>query len=128
MPSIRVGIAGATGYGGQELLRLAARHPHAEVTVAMASGTSDGARTIPALTGVWNGAITPFSIDQLVTDTDIVFLALPEGASATTMPELVHARKAGLRPIWRVPAPGTTPPEPAGIPRARHSIPRLFTA
>lgn len=93
MSSIRVGIAGATGYGGQELLRLAARHPHAEVTVAMASGTSDGARTIPALTGVWNGAITPFSIDQLVTDTDIVFLALPEGASATTMPELVQRGK-----------------------------------
>ena len=89
MSGVRVGIAGATGYGGQELLRLAARHPHADVTVAMASSSTDGTRTLPALTGLWTGQITPFSIDTLAQNTDVVFLALPEAASATIVPQLL---------------------------------------
>jgi len=36
----RVAIAGATGYAGQELLRLLARHPAATLTLAMSSGAS----------------------------------------------------------------------------------------
>ncbi len=35
--SVRVGVAGATGYAGLELLRRLARHPHADVRYAMAS-------------------------------------------------------------------------------------------
>ena len=91
MSEIRVGIAGATGYGGQELLRLLARHPHARVTTAMSSGSTDGARTLPALTGIWDGEITPFSMDTLRRDTDVVFLALPENASAAFAPALVES-------------------------------------
>ena len=90
MPDVRVGIAGATGYGGQELLRLLARHPHADVTVAMASSTSDRVRPLPALTGVWSGTITPFAIEELTAAADLVFLALPESASAALVPELVE--------------------------------------
>ena len=93
MSSTRVGIAGATGYAGQELLRLAARHPHTDVTVAMASSASGGVRRLPVLTGVWSGEITPFSIDRLVSDTDVVFLALPEDASAIATPQLVDRGK-----------------------------------
>lgn len=93
MTSTRVGIAGATGYGGQELLRIAARHPDAEVTVAMASGSGDAARRLPALTGIWSGEITPFSIEQLVADCDVVFLGLPEQASADALPQLVERGK-----------------------------------
>jgi N-acetyl-gamma-glutamyl-phosphate reductase len=37
-----VAIAGATGYTGQELLRLLARHPGVSITAAMSSGTSGG--------------------------------------------------------------------------------------
>src|SRR5258706_550750 len=38
----RVAIAGATGYVGQELLRLLARHPAVTVTAAMSSGAARG--------------------------------------------------------------------------------------
>ena len=93
MVPTRVGIAGATGYGGQELLRIAARHPNVEVTVAMASSGGDGARRLPALTGLWPGEITPFSIERLIADTDAVFLALPEKASAETLPRLAAGGK-----------------------------------
>lgn len=91
MSKVRIGIAGATGYGGQELLRLAARHPNAQVTVAMASSTTEDTRSLPALTGVWSGEIAPLSIETLSQNTDAVFLALPETVSAKVLP-LLSAR------------------------------------
>jgi len=36
----RVAVAGATGYTGQELLRLLARHPAVALTAAMSSGAA----------------------------------------------------------------------------------------
>ena len=44
---IRVAVAGATGYAGQELLRLLARHPGAHLTLAMSSGSGEP-RPLPA--------------------------------------------------------------------------------
>ena len=93
-PIARVAIAGATGYTGQELLRLLGRHPGVSITAAMSSGTS--ARRLPALTRIWDGAITPLSTDTLVRDADIVFLALPDANAAELGPSLVDA---GVRVI-----------------------------
>ena len=45
--SVRVGVAGATGYAGLELLRRLARHPHADLRHAMASSASESKR-LPA--------------------------------------------------------------------------------
>jgi len=90
MAEILVGIAGATGYGGQELLRLLSRHAHARICVAMASGKTENLRTLPALTGLWDGAISAFSIDALARDAAAVFLALPENASADIAPQLLE--------------------------------------
>ena len=67
---ITVGIAGATGYAGQELIRLAARHPGIRITAAMGSGTAEGNRHLPALSRVWDGEITPLSIEQLAAKAD----------------------------------------------------------
>ena len=89
MDDVRVGVAGATGYGGQELLRLAARHPRVEVAVAMASSASDGTRHLPALAGLWDGSIESFSIDALVAAADVAFLGLPESVSAEIAPALL---------------------------------------
>ena len=62
----RVAIAGATGYAGQELLRLLARHPAVSLTAAMSSGqTGASSRRLPALARVWDGAVVPLST-QLV--------------------------------------------------------------
>ena len=94
MKRLRIGIVGATGYGGQELLRLLVRHPHAEVAVAMTSSDSEETRTLPALTGLWDGDLTGFSIERLTTETDVVFLALPDVASASLAGDLLSS---GLR-------------------------------
>ncbi|MXY25443.1 MAG: N-acetyl-gamma-glutamyl-phosphate reductase [Acidobacteria bacterium] len=88
MATIRIGIAGATGYGGQELLRLAARHSHVTVTAAMRSG--EGTAELPGLAGIWDGEIEPFSLDALADRTEVVFLGLPDTASAELAPALLE--------------------------------------
>src|SRR5437667_4153987 len=64
----RVAIAGATGYAGQELLRLLARHPAVAIVAAMSSGATASGRRLPALARVWNGDIQPLSADTLARD------------------------------------------------------------
>src|SRR2546422_9890894 len=70
----RVAIAGATGYAGQELLRLLARHPAVAIVAAMSSGTTASGRRFPALARVWNGDIQPLSADSLPPDMAVGFL------------------------------------------------------
>jgi len=78
----RVAIAGATGYAGQELVRLLARHPAVTLTDAMSSGTTSAPRPLPALKRLWDGAVAPLDVERLAVNAEIVFLALPEAASA----------------------------------------------
>jgi N-acetyl-gamma-glutamyl-phosphate reductase len=92
----RVAVAGATGYTGQELLRLLARHPAATMTLATSSGATSPARRLPALARLWDGAITPLDPDALKREADVVFLALPDAAAAELAPALVDE---GLRVI-----------------------------
>jgi N-acetyl-gamma-glutamyl-phosphate reductase len=89
-----VAIAGATGYTGQELLRLLSRHPSVVLTAAMSSG-STAARKLPALARLWKGDITPLS-PEVLREADVVFLALPDAAAAELAPALVDA---GVRVI-----------------------------
>ena len=86
---IAIGIVGATGYAGQELLRLAARHPAVRVMTAMASGNADRVRALPSLTRVWDGEVTPLSVDRLAAETEAVFMTLPDPVAAEVGPALV---------------------------------------
>jgi N-acetyl-gamma-glutamyl-phosphate reductase len=89
----RVAVAGATGYTGQELLRLLARHPSATITLATSSGQSGAAaaRRLPALAHLWDGVIRPLEPEALASEADLVFLALPDEAAAGLGPRLVEA-------------------------------------
>jgi N-acetyl-gamma-glutamyl-phosphate reductase len=93
---VRAGIAGASGFAGQELLRWLAGHPNVRVTTAMSSSPDGPARTLPALARIWDGAIEPFSAEKLAQQSDVVFLALPEEAAATIAPGLLER---GIRVI-----------------------------
>ena len=114
--TLRVGVGGATGYAGQELVARLARHPHATLTVAMSSGTRPAA--LPRLHGVWDGEVTPLSVEHLVRETDAVFLALPDAVTADIVPQLLDGgvrvfdlsgtfrlRDADLRSRWYPAAP-----------------------
>jgi N-acetyl-gamma-glutamyl-phosphate reductase len=91
----RVAIAGATGYTGQELLRILARHPAVAIASAMSSGAT-AQRSLPALARIWNGTLTPFTPETLAGTADVVFLALPDRLAAEAAPPLVEA---GVRVI-----------------------------
>jgi N-acetyl-gamma-glutamyl-phosphate reductase len=90
---ISVGIIGASGYTGAELLRLCARHP--ELQVELATGdTQAGSRVAdlyPSLAAQYRDlrfvSYDPAAVEGL----DLVFLGLPHGASQAIVPE-VRAR------------------------------------
>lgn len=76
----RVGIVGASGYTGAELLRLASGHPSMEV--ALATSREFAGR---AVADVYPNLSTGLSFSEMdpsaLEDLDLVFLALPHGAS-----------------------------------------------
>ncbi len=88
---LRVGIAGATGYAGQELVRLLARHPTATLTMATGSQATSTPRRLPSLKRLWDGDVLPLDVPALVAAADTIFLALPEAASADLAPQLLAA-------------------------------------
>jgi N-acetyl-gamma-glutamyl-phosphate reductase len=87
--TVRVAVAGATGYAGGELLRLLSGHPEVEIG-AVTAGSSAGARL-----GAAQPHLTPLA-DRVVEETtpevlaghDVVFLALPHGTSGAVAAEL----------------------------------------
>ena len=79
---VRVAVVGATGYAGQELVRLLARHPHATLTTATASQATSTPRRLPGLARLWDGEVVPLDPRAVAAHADVVFLALPEAASA----------------------------------------------
>jgi N-acetyl-gamma-glutamyl-phosphate reductase len=68
-------------------MRRLSRHPHAELRLAMASSGSE-ARRLPALARIWDEPVQPLDVDRLATETDAVFLALPDMIAAEIGPAL----------------------------------------
>ena len=81
--TIRVAVAGASGYAGGELLRLLSAHPEVEIGVLTAggnAGTPLGAHH-PHLVPLAGRELAKTTADTLAGH-DVVFLALPHGQSA----------------------------------------------
>lgn len=83
---IRVGIVGASGYAGGELLRLLLSHPQVEVT--QATSESNAGKYIYQLHPHLRGRATLRFIGQAgLTPCDVLFLALPHGEAQTRIAE-----------------------------------------
>jgi N-acetyl-gamma-glutamyl-phosphate reductase len=83
MGSIKIGVAGASGYAGGELLRLLLAHPLVEIGALTAAGNA-GERLgslQPHLTPLADRVLEETDAPTLA-DHDVVFLALPHGRSA----------------------------------------------
>jgi N-acetyl-gamma-glutamyl-phosphate reductase len=80
---LRVGVAGASGYAGGELIRLIAGHPHLELGPVTALSSAGGrlGDVHPHLLSVGDRRLTATDPGTLA-DADLVFLALPHGKSA----------------------------------------------
>ncbi|KAF4516321.1 hypothetical protein B566_EDAN000562 [Ephemera danica] len=79
----RIAIAGASGYAGAELVRLAAAHPYFDIT-AVTSEKSAGqsvATVFPNLTGVVQHTFEALAPEALAERADALFLALPHTKS-----------------------------------------------
>jgi N-acetyl-gamma-glutamyl-phosphate reductase len=85
----RVAVAGASGYAGGELLRLLAAHPEFEVCAAGADRRA-GEPILAVHPNLVSYAGQSFGDSAVATllDADVVFLALPHGASAALAAQL----------------------------------------
>ncbi len=93
---VRAGVLGGTGYAGIEVVRLLLRHPQVELTY-VASQTYQGqklAEVYPNLMGICDLTCSALDIDAIAQSCDVVFTALPHGASKEVIPSLYEK---GLR-------------------------------
>jgi N-acetyl-gamma-glutamyl-phosphate reductase len=134
---MKVGVVGASGYAGVELLRLCASHPDLEVAVATA-GEHRGDRVAghtPSLAASYPDLVyaptDPAGLDGL----DLVFLALPHGRSQHLVPDLrsrvgalvdlaadFRLRHASLYPVWY----GETHTAPDLLDQFAYGLPELY--
>jgi N-acetyl-gamma-glutamyl-phosphate reductase len=94
----RVAIVGATGYAGAELVRILSGHPETKLTV-LTSRQYAGVRfdrVYPAMRGLVDLVCEAYSTDRIVSEADVVFMALPHQLPMTFVPEIIAQ---GLRVI-----------------------------
>jgi len=89
---IRVGIVGASGYGGAELIRLLSAHPHVKIAHLYSSSAEGEAieSVFPHVNQLGLPALSPIDAERMSRENDVVFLATPAGVSATLSPQLVE--------------------------------------
>jgi N-acetyl-gamma-glutamyl-phosphate reductase len=132
----RIGVVGATGYTGFELLRLLASHGGVEfgpLTSETYAGKETG-EVFPALAGVVRGRFEKFE-PSLFKGVDLVFCCLPHRVAMNSVPALVdmglkvvdfsadfRIQDAGVYTAWY-----KTPHVcPERIPQAVYGIPELY--
>jgi len=87
---IRVGILGATGYAGIEVVRLLSMHPEVKITKVI-SHSFEGqkiASVYPSLENVIDLECESLDAENIAGECDVVFTALPHGVSNEVIPAL----------------------------------------
>lgn len=88
---MKVGIIGATGYGGLELMRLL--HNHSKITSITLFTSSDEGTVIsdkyPHLKSIYDGTLQPIT-KEAVEKLDVLFTGTPSGVSGQIIPELLN--------------------------------------
>lgn len=134
---LTVGIVGASGYTGAELMRLIAGHPNLELKVATGDSMAGTriAELYPSLAIAYGDRTfdpyTPEALDGL----DIAFCGLPHGVSMDVVPELLGkvGRVIDLGSDFRLSDPALYPQwygaehtHPELLDRAAYGLPELF--
>ncbi len=91
----RVGVVGATGYAGVELVRLLSGHPDIELTI-LTSRQYAGMKfdkVYPAMAGIVELLCEELSVDRVCDRSDVVFTALPHKLPMAIVPELIRRGK-----------------------------------
>jgi N-acetyl-gamma-glutamyl-phosphate reductase len=92
---IRVGIVGATGYAGAELVRILSEHTEVEVTSLVSRQYAGvGFDSIyPSFKGIVTNTCEALDVDAVCDKTDVLFLALPHKIPMGIVPDLLHRGK-----------------------------------
>ncbi len=95
---IKVGIAGASGYTGVELVKLISNHPQARLEAVTSSSYKGKPLTdiFPSMRGFESLICEDLDAKVLSTRVDIMFLALPHKVSMAYAPPLI---KQGIKVI-----------------------------
>ena len=134
---VKVGIIGASGYTGAELLRLCAAHPEVEVVCATGDSQAGTLASVlyPSLAAVYpNLVFEEFSADRFV-GLDAVFLGVPHEAALEIAPQLVgkvgvvidlsaayRLKDSSLYPQWY----GFEHTQPDLLAQAVYGLPELY--
>ena len=134
---MKVGVLGASGYTGAELLRLLAAHPDFEVAIVTAhshAGEAVGVHT-PSLAAAYPGLVYEEQDPDRLDGLDLLFCARPHGESQRIVPSLrgrvgvvvdlaadFRLRDPGLYPEWY----GEAHAAPDVLADAAYGLPELF--
>jgi len=127
---LRVGIVGATGYVGAELIRLLSRHPNVDIVGLAGRDRQDE----PVGGHHPHLAATDLTVTTHLPEVDAAFLALPHGAAVGLVSDLIAAGTAviDLGPDFRLRDPDDYPrwygfehPRPDLLEQAVYGLPEL---
>jgi len=93
---LKIGIVGATGYGGEELIRLLLSHPEVELTALAAK--MEGKETpiseiFPAFEGKTDLLCSDLDIEKMAISSELIFLALPHKVSMEIVSRFLNLGK-----------------------------------
>ena len=134
---VKVGIVGASGYTGAELLRLCAQHPETEVVCATGDSQAGtlASQLYPSVAAAYpNLVFEEFSVERF-TGLDVVFLGVPHEAALEIAPQLVgkvgciidlsaayRLKDASLYPQWY----GFSHTQPELLASSVYGLPELY--
>ncbi len=92
---VRVGVIGATGYAGAELVRILSGHPEVELTTLVSRQFAGIAfdEVYPSFNGIVTKACDALSVADMCDKADLLFLALPHKIPMSIVPELMARKK-----------------------------------
>lgn len=92
---MKVGIIGASGYTGLELIRILTGHPEVEISVTTSERFAGAAidEVFPSLKGIIDLRLCELSVQRIAREADFIFTALPHGTSMGVTEEFVKRGK-----------------------------------
>ena len=138
--TINVGVIGASGYTGGELLRLLIGHPQVAISKIISSEKSAGrgiTELFPHLTSLLSLTLETLEPEAIAKQADLVFLALPHTESLKTATRLLdlgipvidlsadfRLKDASVYEQWY----GISHPSPQRLQEAVYGLPELYRA
>jgi N-acetyl-gamma-glutamyl-phosphate reductase len=90
LKAIKVGVVGASGYTGLELVKILLNHPRFELAyVANSEGDTTLDKLHPSLSGVCDMQVKKADMDEVAKECELVFLALPHKTAMAYVKPLI---------------------------------------